>query len=213
MPPAAQDASRPGSPFSTTSTRSPCLFSSMASDRPMMPAPMTIASQLFTLYILAASYVRPRTSNAIDSDPHLTNNKALQSTFNRRRTPMSEGEQPHVYHSEPQSNVGKWILIALAVAYVGASSFFIYDQHGKLDKVTQDETASQKQIGDLTKRMQSAEADSETLAQQLGMTKKELAARADDAAASATSGIGAHCGSGSRREERCRRRCREKSDR
>ena len=91
---------------------------------------------------------------------------------------MPEGEQPTVYHPEPQSNVGKWILIALAVVYVGASAFFIYDQHGKLQKVTQDQTASQQQIGDLTKRMQSAEADSETLAQQLGMTKKELATRA-----------------------------------
>jgi len=92
---------------------------------------------------------------------------------------MSEGEQPNVYHPEPQSNVGKWILIALAVAYVGVSAFFIYDQRGKLGKVTQDQTASQKQIADLTKRMQSAEADSETLAQQVGMTKKELASRAD----------------------------------
>ncbi|MFZ0799090.1 MAG: hypothetical protein WCA13_10955 [Terriglobales bacterium] len=91
---------------------------------------------------------------------------------------MSEGEQPTVYHPEPQSNVGKWILIALAVAYVGATAFFIYDQHTKLEKVTQDQSAGQKQIGDLTKRMQSAEADSETLAQQLGMTKKELATRA-----------------------------------
>jgi chromosome segregation ATPase len=91
---------------------------------------------------------------------------------------MSEGEQPNVYHPEPQSNVGKWILIALAVAYVGASAFFIYDQRSKLGKVTQDQTAGQKQIADLTKRMQSAEADSETLAQQVGMTKKELASRA-----------------------------------
>jgi chromosome segregation ATPase len=91
---------------------------------------------------------------------------------------MSEGEQPNVYHPEPQSNVGKWILIALAVAYVGVSAFFIYDQRSKLGKVTQDQTASQKQIADLTKRMQSAEADSETLAQQVGMTKKELASRA-----------------------------------
>jgi chromosome segregation ATPase len=92
---------------------------------------------------------------------------------------MPEGEPPTVYHPEPQSNVGKWILIALAVVYVGGSLFFIYDLHGKLGKVTQDQTASEKQIGDLTKRMQSAEADSETLALQLGMTKKELAARAD----------------------------------
>jgi len=92
---------------------------------------------------------------------------------------MSEGEQPTVYHPEPQSSIGKWVLILLAVAYAGASSFFIYDQHGKLDKLTQDQVASQKQVGDLTKRMQAAEADSETLAQQLGMTKKELASRAD----------------------------------
>ena len=93
---------------------------------------------------------------------------------------MSEGEQPNIYHPEPQSNVGKWILIALAVAYVGASAFLIYDQHSKLGKVTQDQAASQKQIADLTKRMQSAEADSETLAQQVGMTKKELASRASE---------------------------------
>jgi hypothetical protein len=92
---------------------------------------------------------------------------------------MADGEQPHIYQSEPQSNIGKWIFIALAVAYVGASAFFIYDHHGKLEKMAQDQVASQKQIGDLTKRMQSAEADSETLAQQLGMTKKELASRAD----------------------------------
>jgi hypothetical protein len=32
------------------------------------------------------------------------------------------------------------------VAYVGASAFFIYDQHGKLDKVTQDQAASQNRL-------------------------------------------------------------------
>jgi len=93
---------------------------------------------------------------------------------------MSAGDQPTVYHPEPQSNTGKWILIVLAIAYAGASAFFIYDHHSKLDKMAQDQAASQKQIGDLTKRMQSAEADSETLAHQLGMTKKELATRAAD---------------------------------
>ncbi len=93
---------------------------------------------------------------------------------------MSEGEQPNIYHPEPQSNVGKWILIGLAVAYVGASAFFIYEAHSKLGKVTQDQTASQKQIADLAKRMQSSEADSETLAQQVGLTKKELASRASE---------------------------------
>jgi chromosome segregation ATPase len=93
---------------------------------------------------------------------------------------MSAGEQPTVYHPEPQSNTGKWILIALAVLFVGASVFFAYDHHTKIEKLTQDQAASQKQISDLTKRMQSAEADSEALARQLGMTKKELATRAGE---------------------------------
>jgi len=93
---------------------------------------------------------------------------------------MPEGEQPIIYHPEPQSNIGKWILIVAAVLYAGASAFFIYDQHTKLENLSQDQVASQKQLGDLTKRMQSAEADSETLAKQLGMTKKELATRAGE---------------------------------
>ena len=91
---------------------------------------------------------------------------------------MSEGEQPVVYHPEPQSHVAQWVLIALAVAYVAASAYFIYAQRLELQKLTEDQTSSEKQIGDLTKRMQTAESDSETLARQLGMTKKELATRA-----------------------------------
>ncbi len=89
---------------------------------------------------------------------------------------MSEGEQPAVYH-EPQSTAGKWILIVVAVVYVAASALLILTQRSKLEKVSQDQAASQKQIADLTKRMESVEGDSETLAQQLGMTKKELATR------------------------------------
>lgn len=92
---------------------------------------------------------------------------------------MPEGEQT-VYHQESQSNVGKWILTAVAVVFVAASSYFTYDHHTKLQKMSQDAATSQKEISDLTKRMQTAEADSETLAQQLGMTKKELASRTAD---------------------------------
>lgn len=83
-----------------------------------------------------------------------------------------------VYHPEHQSSAGKWILLVLAIAYVAGSLYFLFDLRSKLDKVTQDQAASQKQTADLTKRMQAAEADAETLAQQLGMTKKDLAARA-----------------------------------
>ncbi|MFY9903646.1 MAG: hypothetical protein WBX02_06425 [Terriglobales bacterium] len=91
---------------------------------------------------------------------------------------MSEGEQPVVYQPEPQSHVAQWVLIALAVAYAAGSAYFIYAQRLELEKITQVQLAGDKQIGDLIKRMQSAEADSETLARQLGMTKKELATRA-----------------------------------
>jgi len=90
------------------------------------------------------------------------------------------GEEAPVYHAEAHSNTGKWILLALAILYVAGSAFLILDQRSKLERVTQDEAASQKQIVDLTKRMQSAEADSETLAQQVGMTKKELSAKTEE---------------------------------
>jgi len=93
---------------------------------------------------------------------------------------MPEGEQPQVVQPEPQSNVGKWILIMLAIVFVAATVFFIYSQHAQLQKFSQDQTTSQKQIADLTKRIDSAEADAETLAQQLGMTKKELTTRAEE---------------------------------
>jgi chromosome segregation ATPase len=91
-----------------------------------------------------------------------------------------QGEQAPVYHPGHQSTAGKWILLALAIAYVAGSLYFLFDLRSKLDKVTQEQTASEKQTADLTKRMQAAEADSETLAQQLGMTKKDLAARTQE---------------------------------
>jgi len=93
---------------------------------------------------------------------------------------MPEGEQAPVYHSEHQSNTGKWILIVLAVVYVAASLFFIFELRGKLDKVSQDQAAYQKQIADLNKRMQSAESDAEALGERIGMTRKEITQRADE---------------------------------
>jgi len=92
--------------------------------------------------------------------------------------PEPEDEQPNVYHAESGSNIGKWILVAVALIYVAASAFFGYDTHNKLAKLTDDQAASQQQIADLTKRMQSAEADAESLGEKIGMTKKEMVERA-----------------------------------
>jgi ribosomal protein L29 len=87
---------------------------------------------------------------------------------------MADGEV--VVHSA-ESNVGKWILLALAVLYVAGSGYLLYDQRGKIEKLGQEDVTTNGQIADLTKRMEAAESDNETLAKQLGMTKAELAQR------------------------------------
>jgi hypothetical protein len=89
-----------------------------------------------------------------------------------------QGEQVTVVQ-EGGSNIGKWILLLLALIFVAGSSYFLFDLRGRLDKVGKDQASSQAEIAALTTRMQSAEAEAETLGQQLGMTKKELAARSE----------------------------------
>jgi hypothetical protein len=91
--------------------------------------------------------------------------------------PDEDVQSPEV-HSVAEVTTGKWILLLLAIAYVAGSLFLIFNLRGRLDQMSKDQAASSAQIADLTKRVQSAEASDETLAQQVGMTKKDLAARA-----------------------------------
>ncbi len=86
-----------------------------------------------------------------------------------------EGEQTHV---EQQSTAGRWILIVLAIVFVAAAVYGYVTTQQHVDKLTKDLGESQAQVGELQKRMRSAEAQEETLGQKLGMTKKELAQRA-----------------------------------
>jgi hypothetical protein len=90
---------------------------------------------------------------------------------------MSDQDQVTVVQ-ESGSNAGKWLLLLLAALYVAGSLYFLIDMHGSVGKLVQEQAATQKQIADLTTRMQSAEAEAETLGQQVGITKKELAQRA-----------------------------------
>jgi chromosome segregation ATPase len=90
---------------------------------------------------------------------------------------MSDEDQVTVVH-EGGSNTGKWLLLLLAGLYVAASLYFLVDLRGRVTQLAQNQASSQKQIGELTTRMQSAEAEAETLGQQVGITKKELAQRA-----------------------------------
>jgi len=89
-----------------------------------------------------------------------------------------QGEHPNVYHPEGGGNAGKWILLVLAIIFVAGSLFFGYQVNTKVNKLTDEQTASQQQIANLTKRMQSAEADAEALGEKIGLTKKELVERA-----------------------------------
>ncbi|HXR15006.1 MAG TPA: hypothetical protein VN777_02245 [Terriglobales bacterium] len=88
-----------------------------------------------------------------------------------------EGEHLAEVHTASEGTAAKWIMLLLAVLYVAGSLYFLFNLRERIDQLGKDQTTSNGQIADLTKRMQSAEADSETLATQLGMTKKELAAR------------------------------------
>jgi len=79
--------------------------------------------------------------------------------------------------SSSGGSTGKWILLLLAVIYVAGSLFFLFNLRSRLDDLGKTQNTSNQEIGELSKRMQSAEADSEALAKQLGLTKKELAQR------------------------------------
>ncbi len=79
---------------------------------------------------------------------------------------------------EQQSTAGKWILLVLGVLFVAATVYGYVITRQQVEKLTSDLGSSQAQVSELQKRMQSAEAQEETLGQKLGMTKKELAQRA-----------------------------------
>jgi hypothetical protein len=76
------------------------------------------------------------------------------------------------------SNAGKWILILAAIVVVAVFAYGQYLNYARVTKLTQGLDASQAQVKELQNRMQTAEAQEETLARQAGMTKKELAQRA-----------------------------------
>ena len=85
-----------------------------------------------------------------------------------------EGEEIQI---ESHSNAGKWILLIAAFLVVGVGAYGFYTNHVAIEKLRADLAGSQAQVKELQNRMQTAEAEGETLAQQAGMTKKELAQR------------------------------------
>jgi multidrug efflux pump subunit AcrA (membrane-fusion protein) len=87
-------------------------------------------------------------------------------------------EQLSVLHDQETSNTGKWILLVLAVIYVAGSLYFLFQLRGQVTALTKNNQVSKAEITELNKRLQASEANEEALAQQFGMTRKEMAARA-----------------------------------
>jgi multidrug efflux pump subunit AcrA (membrane-fusion protein) len=88
-----------------------------------------------------------------------------------------EGEVIPVEQAEP-SNTGKWILLFVAILFVAAAVYGFVTTQQHIDKLTTDLSNSQNQVAELKNRMQTAEASEETLAHQVGLTKRELSQRA-----------------------------------
>lgn len=88
---------------------------------------------------------------------------------------MADGE--HIQLEQQPSNAGKWLLLVLAILIVAAAGYAYYTTHETVRKLSDQLAASQAQVKELQNRMQTAEAEEETLARQAGMTKKELAQR------------------------------------
>jgi hypothetical protein len=87
------------------------------------------------------------------------------------------GDEDGQTHVESGSNAGKWILLIVALLVVAGGAYGFYTEHLAIEKLNSDLTGSQAQVKELQNRMQTAEAEGEALAQQAGMTKKELARR------------------------------------
>ncbi len=81
---------------------------------------------------------------------------------------------------EHQSNAGKWVLIVLAVLVVAAFGYAQYMTHSNVENLTEELKLSRAQVKELQNRMQTAEAQEETLAREAGMTKKQLSQRTAD---------------------------------
>lgn len=85
-----------------------------------------------------------------------------------------------VQRARRQNNVWKWVVWAFAVLYVAGSIYFIVDLRGRLEHVEHSSESLHGDVHELNRKLGDAQADTDTLASQLGITKKELARRTAD---------------------------------
>jgi len=91
---------------------------------------------------------------------------------------VAEDGTPVEYKPDKPTSVWKWIIILVAVVYVAGSLYFAYDMRNKLDRLEHSQDATRSDLGEVGKRLATTQASTETLASQLGITKRDLAERA-----------------------------------
>lgn len=78
----------------------------------------------------------------------------------------------------PHSSPLKPILAVLIIIYMIGSAYFLVQMHTQLTKLAAGQDKASMELAEHSKRLNAADASMETLADQLGITKKELAERA-----------------------------------
>lgn len=82
-------------------------------------------------------------------------------------------------HTHPGSPL-KTVFAVVVIIYILGSGYFLLQMHTQLNKLQAGQDKASTELIEHNKRLNAADASMETLADQLGMTKKELAARASE---------------------------------
>ena len=95
----------------------------------------------------------------IDTVASLQNNRCNHLSARCWREKYERRSRTSGIHDDTSSNAGKWILLLLlSVLYIAGSLYFFFDLRSRVTALSSDQDASKPQIADLSKRIQSADA-------------------------------------------------------
>ena len=97
-----------------------------------------------------------------------------------QQPPQAPYVSPEAHRAQRQNTIWKWVVLVFAVLYVAGSIYFIVDLRGRLEHVEHSSDSLHGDVHELNRKLGDAQADTDTLASQLGITKKELARRTAD---------------------------------
>ncbi len=94
---------------------------------------------------------------------------------------MPDEQEEQSVNTGSNGNMLRNVILGVAVVYVIASLYFIFDSRGRIDKLEAAQTAAKAENAQLVKRLGIAEssfkAENQVLAEKVGMTQKDIASR------------------------------------